>query len=96
MCRDDHLRLRQGVTGDSILRTVAVNVSLPCHGVLWILDQIHQAGISTLEDIVRGLQAIRIHSSCRLLQDEISDRIVRYSSRPWETDTGTRKELRFS
>ena len=76
------------LAGDRVLRTLADKLSLPCHGVLWILDQVYHAGISSLEDIVGGLQAISDHSRCRLLQNEIADRIVLYSSTSEVVDLG--------
>ena len=68
------------LTGDSVLRAFAAKLSLPCHGVLWILDRVFHAGVSSPEDIVGGLQSIRDHSGCRLTQDEIAERTVLYSS----------------
>ena len=68
------------LTGDSVLRVCAANLSLPCHSVLWILDQVVHAGVSSPEDIMGGLQSIRHHSRCRLLQEEIAERIALYSS----------------
>ena len=68
------------LTNDSGLRSLADKLALPCHGVLWVLDQVYRAGMSSPEDIVGALQAISDHSRCRLLQGEIADRIVLYSS----------------
>ena len=70
------------ITGDRVLRAFAAKLSLPCYGVLWILDQVFHAGMSSSEEIVEGLQSIRDHSRCRLLQNEITDKITLYSSTP--------------
>ena len=67
------------LTGDSVLRAFAARLSLPCHDVLWILDQVFHAGVSSLEDIMGGLQSIRDHSRCRLPQHKIAERIALYS-----------------
>ena len=68
------------LTGDGVLRAFAAKLSVVCHGVLWILDQIFEAGISSLEDLVAGLTSIRDHPRCRLPQDEIARRLTLYSS----------------
>lgn len=68
------------LSGDSALRAFATKLSLPCHSVLWILDQVVHAGVSSPEDVMGGLESIRDHSRCRLLQKEIADRIAFYSS----------------
>ena len=68
------------LTGDRLLHTMAAKLSLPCHGLLWILDQVYQTGVSSREDIMAGLQAISDHSRCPLLRNEIAEKIVLYSS----------------
>ena len=68
------------LTGDGGLRAFATTLSVVCHGVLWILDQLFYAGVSSPEDLVSGLSAIRDHPRCRLPQNEIAARIALYSS----------------
>ena len=68
------------LTGDGVLRALAARLSVVCHGVLWILDQLLEAGISSPTELVAGLTSIRDHPRCRLPQDEIASRMARYSS----------------
>ena len=68
------------LTGDRVLREFAAKLSVGCHGVLWILDQIFEAGISSPDELVAGLITIRDHPRCRLPQDEIARRMALYSS----------------
>ena len=68
------------LTGDGVLRAFATTLSVVCHGVLWILDQLFDAGASSPEDLVSGLRAIRDHPRCRLPQNEVAARIALYSS----------------
>ena len=68
------------LTGDRVLRAFAAKLSVCCHGVLWILDQVFEADISSPEVLVAGLASIRDHPRCRLPQDEIARRVRLYSS----------------
>ena len=68
------------LTGDRVLRAFAAKLSVGCHGVLWLLDQVFEADISSPEDLVAGLTSIRDHPRCRLPRDEIATRIGFYSS----------------
>ena len=68
------------LTGDGILREMAQVLNVPCHGVLWILDEIHREGIASPSKLVSGLSAIRDHPRCRLPRVEVDARIRRYSA----------------
>ena len=68
------------LTGDGVLRALAQCLGVTCHGVLWVLDQIHSARIAEPEQLVSGLTAIRDHPRCRLPRIEVSRRIEHYSS----------------
>ena len=68
------------LTGDDVLHAIASTLSVVCHGVLWIFDQLFYAGVSSPEDLVSGLSAIRGHPRCRLPQNEIAARIDLYST----------------
>ena len=68
------------LTGDGVLRAFAVKLSVVCHGVLWILDQMLDNGVSSPECLLSGLSTIRDHPRCRLPQDEIAKRIAVYTS----------------
>ena len=69
------------LTGDGVLRALAQTLSVVCHGVLWVLDQIFNANVASPEELVLGLKAIRDHPRCRLPKAEISRRIETYSLR---------------
>ena len=68
------------LTSDSALRAFAAALPVVCRSVLWILDQIFDAGLSSPEYLLSGLSTIRNHPRCRLPQDEIAKRIAIYSS----------------
>ncbi len=68
------------LTGDGALRTLAITLNVVCHGVLWLLDQIFEAGVSNPEELVSGLRAIRDHPRCRLPENEIQSRLRIYAS----------------
>ena len=70
------------LTGDAVLRAVAQCMGVTCHGVLWVLDRIHSAGIATPEELTAGLGRIRDHPRCRLPRDEIDTRFRRYAIPP--------------
>ena len=70
------------LTGDAVLRAVAQCLGVTCHGVLWVLDRIHSAGIATPEELTAGLGRIRDHPRCRLPRDEIDTRFRRYAIPP--------------
>ena len=67
------------LTGDGVLRTLARSLKVTCHGVLWVLDQIHMQGIAAPAELVSGLTAIRDHPRCRLPREEIDRRMGIYS-----------------
>ena len=54
------------LTGDGVLRYLAKCLRVTCHGVLWVLDRIHENRIASPADLVAGLMAIRDHPRCRL------------------------------
>ena len=68
------------LTGDGALRTLAMTLNLVCHGVLWLLDEIFEAGVSNPGELVSGLRAIRDHPRCRLPENEIQSRLRLYST----------------
>ena len=69
------------LTGDGVLRAFAARLSVVCHGVLWILDRLLEAGISSPADLLSGLTSIRDHPRCRLPQDEMASRLALYTRR---------------
>ena len=68
------------LTGDRVMREFAATMDVICHGVLWMLDQLFEAGISSAEDLYSGLRAIGDHPRCRLPQSEVQSRLQLYAS----------------
>jgi hypothetical protein len=66
------------LTGDGELREIARNRSMPFHGVLWVLDQLHDGQAMENDALVAALQAIGDHPRCRLPRGEIQSRSLRY------------------
>lgn len=66
------------VTGDGALRRLAIDEAIDCHGVLWLLDEIHSAAAATNQQLHRGLTAISQHPRCRLPNAEIHRRLAIY------------------
>ena len=64
------------LTGDAMLRALAQCLSVACHGLLWVLDQIHGNGAAAPEVLVSGLRRICDHPRCGLPREE-SDRRLR-------------------
>ncbi len=67
------------LTGDGALRQLATDEGVECHGVLWVLDQIHRAAVATAQELHNGLTAISGHSRCRLPRPEIRRRLTLYA-----------------
>ena len=67
------------LTGDGLLRSLAQCQKVTCHGVLWVLDQIHREGTTSSAELVSGLLAIRDHPKCRLPRYEIERRLRHYA-----------------
>ena len=67
------------LTGDRVLRSLAHALKVACHGVLWILDEIHREEVAGPTVLVSGLTAIRDHPRCRLPREEVDARLRRYS-----------------
>ena len=63
------------LTGDAMLRALAQSLSVTCHGLLWVLDQIHSNGVATPQGLVSGLKRICDHPRCGLPREEIDRRL---------------------
>lgn len=66
------------LTGDSELRRLATSESVDCHGVLWLLDRMEEAGMPGLQMLYDGLTSLGGHPRCRLPRREITIRLERY------------------
>jgi len=66
------------VTGDNALRDLAAGENVECHGVLWVLDRLEEAGDLGLQPLHDGLSKLAAHPRCRLPAREITIRLERY------------------
>jgi len=66
------------LTGDNALRDLAAGENVECHGVLWLLDRLEEAGMPELQLLHDGLSKLAGHPRCRLPVREITIRLERY------------------
>ncbi len=66
------------LTGDADLRDLAAGENVECHGVLWLLDLMEEAGTSSIQLLHDGLETMASHPRCRLPRREITIRLERY------------------
>ena len=69
------------LSGDRELSRLATDKDVECHGVLWLLDRMHEAAVVSLRELYDGLTAISQHPRCRLPKTEILRRLSSYSDR---------------
>ena len=67
------------LSGDGSLRALALEEEVECHGVLWLLDGLHEHRILDQDALTEGLHRIAGHPRCRLPQAEIRTRLRTYS-----------------
>lgn len=67
------------LTGDGKLRKLAEAEDVECHGVLWLLDEMHKAAAASARKLHSGLTAISTHPRCRLPKAEVQKRLKRYA-----------------
>jgi len=67
------------LSGDGSLRALALEEEVECHGVLWLLDRLHEHRILGQDALTEGLRRIAGHPRCRLPQAEIRTRLRTYS-----------------
>jgi len=72
--RPDH----QLLTGDRALREHAEATGMAPHGVLWLLDRLHDSGSVAPETLSVGLTAMANHRQSRLPQSEVNLRLRRW------------------
>jgi predicted nucleic acid-binding protein len=65
------------LTGDRRLRSKAEGSRIECHGVLWAVEQIHAAGLTTAKTLIKALERWSADSTVRLPQAEITLLIAR-------------------
>lgn len=66
------------VTGDRLLRTLAARHGIEVHGVLWIVDEIHQRGLRAPGDLAAALRLFEQDSTVRLPRRDLLASIRRY------------------
>ena len=69
------------LSGDNALSQLATNEAVECHGVLWVIDQMHEAAVMSVRKLHDGLTAISQHPRCRLPKAEIRRRLSDYAAR---------------
>jgi hypothetical protein len=67
------------LTGDGLLRRLAVEEKIQVHGVLWLLDQLEAGKHLSANQLHTALTAIAVHPRCRLPVTEIRKRLTRYA-----------------
>ena len=67
------------LTGDGELRELAAQEGVACHGVLWLMDRMFEAGVEDGNKLCASLRAMAAHPRCRLPKAEIHKRIRLYS-----------------
>lgn len=68
------------VTGDGDLRTLAATYGIEVHGLLWIMEQIHQTGVKPGRDLAVALRVLEQDPTVRLPRRELTIAIRRYES----------------
>ena len=69
------------LTGDGILRDLAVAAQVEMHGVLWLFDQLADGNHVATDRLHNGLNALAGHPRCRLPATEVQIRLRRFSGR---------------
>ena len=69
------------LTGDRVLRNLAISQGVVCHGLLWLLDRMMDADVTDRRRLYSALKAISAHPRCRLPPTEVSKRISRWRAR---------------
>ena len=67
------------LSGDRVLRELAKEEKVACHGVLWLLDRIFEHRVISGNDLCAGLDKIAAHPRCRLPKSEVRKRLLFYS-----------------
>lgn len=66
------------LTGDGRLRALADQEHVPCHGLLWVLDQLESGTLVGPERLLEALKRISASHRVRLPADEVVIRLERY------------------
>ena len=66
-------------SGGRLFRRLATEEGVVCHGVLWLLNEMHAAAVVGTQQLYDGLTAISQHPRCRLPKSEIRHRLADYA-----------------
>ncbi|WP_261335723.1 hypothetical protein [Rhizobium leguminosarum] len=72
------------LTGDGVLRELAVTEQVEMHGVLWLFDQLADGDHVPIERLHGGLSNLAGHPRCRLPASELRKRLARFSRKKSE------------
>ncbi|WP_246648891.1 hypothetical protein [Bradyrhizobium canariense] len=67
------------LTGDGILRELALAEQIEIHGVLWLIDQFADGNHVTFSRLHEGLNTLLAHPRCRLPVQEVRRRLAHYT-----------------
>ena len=67
------------LTDSRLLRSLAQELEVALHGVLWLIEQIYRKGTATPARLAAGLTGIRDHPRSGLSGERLSSAIERYS-----------------
>ncbi len=68
------------LTGDGLLRELALEAQVEMHGVLWLFDQLADGDYVGFERLHDSLARLHAHPRCRLPAGEVRRRLVRFSA----------------
>lgn len=68
------------VTGDGLLRTVAVKHGLEVHGLLWIVDEMRRHDVENAASLLAALRILEADDSVRLPRRALAAAIGRYAA----------------
>lgn len=68
------------LTGDSALRTLAMERDIEVHGVLWVIDELHRHTRCTAQTLLIALRLLAADPTVRLPQRELAAYIKRYAN----------------
>jgi predicted nucleic acid-binding protein len=67
------------LSGDGILRTLAIDHGIDVHGILWVIDEMHQAATATAAELYAALSLFENDPTVRLPLRELRAFIKRYN-----------------
>lgn len=68
------------LSGDKALRNLAESERVACHGVLWVLEEMHTRGACEAKLLHTGLTTIQNHPRCRLPKREMTRLLAAFAA----------------